>query len=115
MVRQFIVNHFQIQFDGSRQLSLNRHHLMKKEGAMKHGRMHRLKTLWTQHLVSADETYWQHFRQAAWIGLVLTGAGFAAFIHAVFPFLFTMTASRAAKRVDALMTERSHHAESPPS
>ena len=81
---------------------------------MKRSIAHQLKTLWTHHLVSAKETYWQHFRQAVLIGVVLVGAGMAALVHAIFPFLFTTTASRAVKRIDALMVERNRTA-SPPS
>ena len=47
-----------------------------------------------EHPDSVGETYVEHAGQAGRIGLVMIGGGLACFIHAVFPFLFTRTASK---------------------
>lgn len=52
-------------------------------------------TLFTKHPHSIGETYGQHLRFAAGIGGALVVAGAAALVHAVFPFWFERTASRA--------------------
>lgn len=49
--------------------------------------------LFTKHLKDVNETYLVHFKCAASIGLDCCYIGLVAFIHAVFPFLHTQTAS----------------------
>ena len=50
--------------------------------------------LFTKHPKSANETYWQHLKRAAMFsGWLLLGVIVCA-VHAVFPFLFTQTASK---------------------
>ncbi len=48
----------------------------------------------TVHPQSVNETYWEHFAFAMCFGLKMTLGGFAALLHAVFPFLFVTTAGR---------------------
>ena len=52
-----------------------------------------LKDLFTGHPASVNETYLEHMRMSGSFALALTLAAGAAFIHAVFPFLFKKTAS----------------------
>lgn len=53
-----------------------------------------LSRLFTEHPQTVDETYFQHMRFAAGFAIRLLGAGCAAIVHAVLPFLFEKTASR---------------------
>jgi len=53
-----------------------------------------LSRLFTEHPQTVDETYFQHMRFAAGFAVRLLGAGCAAIVHAVLPFLFEKTASR---------------------
>jgi len=55
--------------------------------------MTRLTTLMTEHPAAVGETYSEHFRFASGIGFKLIGAGCAAMVHALLPFLFERTAS----------------------
>ncbi len=48
----------------------------------------------TVHPNSVNETYWQHFAFALRFGFKMTFGGFAALLHAIFPFLFITTAGR---------------------
>lgn len=48
----------------------------------------------TTHPHAVGETYLQHGRVAASVGVRMIGAGLAALVHAVFPFLFVTTGSR---------------------
>lgn len=54
-----------------------------------------LKSLFTDHPASVDETYTQHLAHATGFGLRMVGAGFACLIHALLPFLFVKTGSTA--------------------
>lgn len=47
----------------------------------------------TQHPASVNEGYLLHFRRAMGFGIDMLRGGLAVLIHAVFPFLFTRTAS----------------------
>ena len=48
----------------------------------------------TRHPASVNETYWEHCRFALKFGAKMTVGGFAALLHAVFPFLFVTTAGK---------------------
>lgn len=48
----------------------------------------------TRHLVEQNETYVQHARMAGYFGFQCLWISIFSLIHAVFPFLFTKTASR---------------------
>jgi len=58
--------------------------------------------LFTAHPASVGETYGQHFRFAMAFGMRMTLGGLAAAVHALFPFLFVTTASRALERLNAM-------------
>lgn len=52
-----------------------------------------LQQIFLEHPQSVGESYVEHFQVASTFGLKLMLAGLAAFAHAVFPCLFTKTAS----------------------
>jgi hypothetical protein len=56
----------------------------------------------TAHPASVGETYLEHLRFATGFGVRMTLGGVAAVVHAVFPFLFITTASRALDELNAL-------------
>ena len=57
----------------------------------------------TAHPASVGETYGQHFRFAFAFGVRMSLGGLAAAAHAVFPFLFVTTASRALAELNAML------------
>ncbi|MDP4021818.1 DUF6356 family protein [Methylobacterium sp. NEAU 140] len=65
-----------------------------------------LRRLFTAHPAALGETYTQHMRASLSYAVPLTGAALAAYAHALFPFLFTTTASATVKRLHARMTRR---------
>jgi hypothetical protein len=67
--------------------------------------------IFTAHPASVGETYAQHFAFALRFGARMTLGGLAAMVHALFPFLFVTTASRALEALNAL---RSGGARPPP-
>ena len=52
-----------------------------------------LKTLFTEHPASVDETYGEHFIIATGFGVRMILGGFACLLHGIFPFLFVKTGS----------------------
>jgi hypothetical protein len=58
--------------------------------------------LFTAHPSSVGETYAEHGRFALRFGARMTMGGLAAMVHAVLPFLFVTTASRALDKLNAL-------------
>ncbi|KAB1074449.1 DUF6356 family protein [Methylobacterium planeticum] len=66
----------------------------------------RLRHLFTEHPSSLGETYPEHMRASLGYAVPLLGASMAAFVHALFPFLFTTTASATVKRLYERMTRR---------
>jgi hypothetical protein len=58
--------------------------------------------IFTTHPAAVGETYPQHCRFAFGFGTRMALGGIAAMVHAVFPFLFVTTASRALDRLNAL-------------
>ena len=56
--------------------------------------MKRMKNLFTCHPESVNETYLEHMQFAGGAGFRMVGAGVAALVHAVLPFVFEKTASR---------------------
>jgi hypothetical protein len=52
-----------------------------------------LKTLFTEHPASVDETYGEHFIMATGFGTRMILGGFACLLHGIFPFLFVKTGS----------------------
>ena len=59
--------------------------------------------LFTAHPHAVGETYAEHFRFAASFGLRMLAGGMAAVVHAVLPFLFVTTASRAVGSLNELI------------
>lgn len=57
--------------------------------------------LFTDHPASVEETYLEHAAFAGRFSLALFGAGCAALVHALFPFMFEKTASRIVARLHA--------------
>jgi len=62
--------------------------------------------IFTQHPSSVNETYFEHMRVAYSFSARLGFASLAAFIHAIFPFLFKTTASNLIKKLNAEITTR---------
>lgn len=60
-----------------------------------------LRRLFNAHPASVGESYGQHANFAFGVGLRMMGAGFACFIHGLFPFLFVQTASRCIRELNA--------------
>ena len=56
----------------------------------------------TIHPASVGETYGRHFRFALAFGARMTLGGLAAAVHAIFPFLFITTASRALEELNVM-------------
>ncbi len=58
-----------------------------------------VRTAFTAHPSTVDETYFEHMLFAGRFSLRLFGAAFAALIHAILPFLFEKTASNLIRRM----------------
>ena len=69
--------------------------------------------LFTAHPSSVGETYAEHGRFALRYGARMTMGGLAAMVHALFPFLFVTTASRALDELNALRAGGARHPGSP--
>lgn len=66
-----------------------------------------MKTLFTDHPNSVNETYSQHMAMSASFGLAMLCGAFAALVHAVFPFLFEKTGSEIITRLhERMVTNR---------
>ncbi len=66
----------------------------------------RIATLFTSHPATVNETYFGHMRFAAWFSAMLIGAGLAAAIHAVLPFLFEKTAGNMIRTLHGRIEKR---------
>lgn len=64
----------------------------------------------TAHPASVGETYGQHLRFALAFAARMTLGGLAAAIHALFPFLFIRTASRALEELNTLRDRNARRA-----
>jgi hypothetical protein len=62
-----------------------------------------LARLFTEHPASVGESYGAHLVRASWFGGRLVLAGGACLIHAVLPFLFVKTGSRAIAELNTAM------------
>jgi Family of unknown function (DUF6356) len=60
----------------------------------------------TEHPASVGESYTTHLLHAGCFGVRMMLAGFACLIHAVFPFLFEHTGSRAIDELNQRMASR---------
>lgn len=63
------------------------------------------------HLAEAGESYVEHLRFAAGVGLMLVAAGMACIIHGLWPGLCTKTASRTVEELKRLFAKRDALAE----
>jgi uncharacterized protein YjeT (DUF2065 family) len=65
--------------------------------------------MWSEsktHLVEAGESYFEHLRFAAGVGLMLVAAGLACILHGLIPGCCTRTASRTVDELARLFRER---------
>jgi hypothetical protein len=61
----------------------------------------------TAHPASVGETYAQHFWSACKFSASMISAGFACFVHGLFPFVFVTTGSSTVKKLyDRMVTHR---------
>jgi hypothetical protein len=60
----------------------------------------------TEHPASVGETYTEHLFHAGCFGTRMVFAGFACLIHALLPFLFERTGSRAITELNERMVTR---------
>ncbi len=73
--------------------------------------MHWLSRLFTEHPASIGETYFEHMGRAAGFAFTMLVAGVACLIHALLPFLFVTTGSRAVTKLhDRMVQNRNRHA-----
>ena len=67
--------------------------------------------LFTEHPASVDETYGEHMGVATSFGVRMVLAGLACLIHAVLPFLFVKTGSKAITELhERMVAKRRRHA-----
>jgi hypothetical protein len=59
-----------------------------------------------EHLIDADESYFEHFSFAFTNGIKLLAIAFALIIHSILPCFFPVTASRNIKIMDAKFDHR---------
>ena len=67
-----------------------------------------LKRLFTEHPHAVDETYREHFAAALGFANRLLMASLACYLHALLPFLFQRTGSRAINDLHARMVTNRH-------
>jgi hypothetical protein len=60
-----------------------------------------------QHLIDADEKYFEHFSFAFKSGARLVGTGIALITHSILPCFFTTTASRNVRKINEKFQHRS--------
>ena len=66
-----------------------------------------LQRLFNEHPASVGETYWEHLLHASWFAGKMVLAAGACFVHALLPFLFVKTGSKAITELhDAMVTNR---------
>jgi hypothetical protein len=59
--------------------------------------------IFTDHPRSIGMGYWRHMHRALVCGALMIGAGLACLVHAIFPMVFTETASRILDRLNCHM------------
>lgn len=67
-----------------------------------------LKTLFTEHPASVDETYGEHFVMATGFGTRMILGGLACLLHGIFPFLFVKTGSAQISTLHDRMVKNRH-------
>jgi|TARA_B110000438_G_scaffold280488_1_gene305826 hypothetical protein len=60
-----------------------------------------------EHLDLTKETYFQHFKFAACIGIQMIYGGLQAVIHAIYPGILTKSASKKIKKLYSLFSDTS--------
>jgi hypothetical protein len=60
----------------------------------------------TKHPKEVGESYGEHLATASLFGFKMIGAGLAALVHGIFPFLFVETGSRTLRRLHGRLTKR---------
>lgn len=60
-----------------------------------------------KHLKNVNESYFKHMKEALFIVFILIVSSIACFVHAIFPFLFTTTASKNIKFILSRCEKRS--------
>ena len=68
--------------------------------------MKRIFNSFTHHPHSINESYFEHMSQAFYYGFKMIISGFAALIHAIFPFVLKTTASTSAREIIRDIDER---------
>ena len=69
-----------------------------------------VRDLFTDHPASVGETYWQHMASAWGFSWRMMLASLACLVHALLPFLFKTTGSRAITRLhDRMVVNRHRH------
>ena len=70
-----------------------------------------LRSLFTDHPATVGETYWQHLASAWGFSWRMMLASLACLVHALLPFLFEKTGSRAITQLhDRMVVNRHRHA-----
>ena len=64
-----------------------------------------------EHLDLTNETYIQHFKFATCVGISMIYGGIQAVIHAIYPGIFTKSASNKIKKLYSLVSGRSDNNE----
>jgi len=62
--------------------------------------------LFTEHPSEAGETYFQHLIFTIFTALLVVFCGIVIFIHGIFPFIFTKTASSQVEKIYLLLKKR---------
>jgi hypothetical protein len=65
-----------------------------------------IRKLFIDHCHAAGETYFEHLGFTIKTSATLLFSGFALFIHGIFPFLFTTTASTNIRQLNATIVAR---------
>lgn len=73
---------------------------------MSMGEQTEIKRAFKEHPESVGETYVGHAKQANKIGWLMIGTGICCLVHAVFPFLFTRTASQRIRYLNMVARKR---------
>ena len=60
-----------------------------------------------EHLISANETYFQHFKKATAIGLTMVVGGIQALLHALCPGILRTSASDKIKDLNSKVSNKS--------
>ena len=65
-----------------------------------------MRNIFTDHLKSVGENYFEHFLKSFSFGMKLLYIALGAFIHAIFPFLFEHSASDKVAELNDILQKR---------